>query len=111
MNASRAWVSACVVIGVLAGTAGAVNIETVPVGDPGNAGDTRYPDPGDAVYSFGSLAYTYNIGKYEVTAGQYCEFLNAVAKTDTYGLYNAAWSWDAQGCHIKRTGVIRQLFV
>jgi formylglycine-generating enzyme required for sulfatase activity len=28
------------------------------------------------------------MGKYDVTVGQYCEFLNAVAKTDTYGLYN-----------------------
>ena len=36
----------------------------------------------------GSVGYNYNIGKYEVTAGQYTEFLNAVARTDTYGLYN-----------------------
>ena len=32
--------------------------------------------------------YTYKIGKYEVTNAQYAEFLNAVAATDTYGLYN-----------------------
>ena len=31
------------------------------------------------------------MGKYDVTVGQYCEFLNAVAKTDTYGLYNSQW--------------------
>ncbi len=36
----------------------------------------------------GSVAYTYNIGKFEVTAGQYCDFLNAVAADDTYGLYS-----------------------
>lgn len=29
------------------------------------------------------------MGKYEVTNLQYCEFLNAKAKTDTYGLYNS----------------------
>ena len=29
----------------------------------------------------GAVDYTYNIGKYEVTAGQYTEFLNAVATT------------------------------
>ena len=29
------------------------------------------------------------MGKYDVTVGQYCQFLNAVAKTDTYGLYNS----------------------
>jgi formylglycine-generating enzyme required for sulfatase activity len=34
------------------------------------------------------VGYNYNIGKYEVTAGQYAAFLNAVAATDTYGLYN-----------------------
>ncbi|GAF94378.1 unnamed protein product, partial [marine sediment metagenome] len=50
---------------------------------------------------------TYNIGKFEVTAGQYTEFLNAVAVTDTYGLYNpdignpAEWTY---GCNIQRSG-------
>ena len=29
------------------------------------------------------------MGKYDVTVGQYCQFLNAVAATDTYGLYNS----------------------
>ena len=38
------------------------------------------------------MAYTYNIGKYEVTAGQYTAFLNAVAGVDTYGLYNTNMS-------------------
>ena len=31
-------------------------------------------------------AYVYQMGKYDVTVGQYVQFLNAVAKTDTYGL-------------------------
>ena len=31
------------------------------------------------------------MGKNDVTVGQYCQFLNAVAATDTYGLYNATW--------------------
>ena len=35
---------------------------------------------------YGGVDYAYNIGKYEVTAGQYTEFLNAVADDDTYGL-------------------------
>ena len=80
----------------------AVTIETVPVGDPNNAPDTRYDPNG-----FGRVPYEYRIGKYEVTAGQYCEFLNAVAKTDTYGLYNRYMDYDAYagyfGCNIKRT--------
>ena len=36
----------------------------------------------------GSVDHAYRIGKYEITAGQYAEFLNAVAKDDTYGLYD-----------------------
>lgn len=79
---------------------GQTSLQMVPVGDPGNAPDTRYGG------SFGSVSYTYNIGKYEVTAGQYVQFLNAVAKTDTYGLYNA-WmdlSGYQYGCNIKRSG-------
>jgi len=111
MNASRAWVSVCVVIGLLAGTAGAVVIATVPVGNPGNAGEWSGDNYGgygpDRIC--GSVAYMYNIGKYEVTAGQYCEFLNSVAKTDTYGLYNT-YMWERTpypydhdfGCKIER---------
>ncbi len=88
-----------VVLSVCALGAQAVDIETVPVGNPGNAADTRYETPG-----YGSVGYEYNIGKYEVTAGQYCEFLNAVAEDDTYGLYNAEmWSND-RGCKILQTG-------
>jgi formylglycine-generating enzyme len=53
----------------------------------------------------GAVSYAYNIGKYEVTAGQYAAFLNAVAKTDTYGLYNTSmWSDTSYGCKIQRSG-------
>ena len=41
---------------------------------------------------YGAVAYNYSIGKYDVTLGQYTQFLNAVAKTDTYGLYNSYMS-------------------
>ena len=44
---------------------------------------------------YGSVAYTYQMGKYDVTVGQYCQFLNAVAKTDTYGLYNGSMATDS----------------
>jgi len=37
---------------------------------------------------FWAVGYAYRIGKYEVTVGQYTAFLNAVAATDTFGLYN-----------------------
>jgi sulfatase modifying factor 1 len=67
----------------------AVTIATVPVGDVGNPND---PSDGDSltagVQNFGAVGYAYRIGKYEVTVGQYTAFLNAVAATDTFGLYN-----------------------
>jgi len=80
-----------------AGAVQAVVIDTVPVGNPGNTADTH--DAG-----CGSVAYEYNIGKYEVTAGQYTAFLTAVATTDTYGLYNTEMSRTDQGSGITRSG-------
>jgi formylglycine-generating enzyme required for sulfatase activity len=85
---------------VFATAGSAISIETVPVGHPGNAGDRRYGRYGD----YGSVGYSYNIGKYEVTAGQYTEFLNKVAGVDTYGLYNPAMSSTSQGSGIARSG-------
>jgi formylglycine-generating enzyme required for sulfatase activity len=49
------------------------------------------------------VAYEYQIGKYEVTNAQYAEFLNAVADTDSNGLYNTSMDTDARG-GITRTG-------
>ncbi|MBN1345075.1 MAG: SUMF1/EgtB/PvdO family nonheme iron enzyme [Phycisphaerae bacterium] len=99
MKASVGW-GMCVV-GVVCLSLGApalgVNIETVPVGNPGNADDT-----GEVGY--GGVDYVYNIGKFEVTAGQYTDFLNAVADTDTYGLYNTSMWSSSYGCKIERTG-------
>lgn len=57
-----------------------VTIDWVSVGNAGNAAD---PSTG-----YGAVGYNYRIGKYEVTNAQYGEFLNAAAKTDSYGLYN-----------------------
>ncbi|UCD27341.1 MAG: SUMF1/EgtB/PvdO family nonheme iron enzyme, partial [Planctomycetota bacterium] len=85
----------------------AVSIETVPVGNPGNTGELSGESiPGgygpDRIC--GAVDYEYHIGKYEVTAGQYTAFLNAVADTDTYGLYNSEmWSSD-YGCKIRQFG-------
>lgn len=79
----------------------AITIETVPVGNPGNVADTRYAQrtPG-----LGVVAYSYSIGTYEVTAGQYTAFLNAVAKTDSYGLYNTNMWSGTYGCKIQQFG-------
>lgn len=77
--------------------AGLTSLEMVTVGNPGNAAD----DTG-----CGSVVHAYNIGKYEVTAGQYTAFLNAKATaSDPHGLYNSnmASTVNAYGCNITRT--------
>ncbi len=57
-----------------------VKPETVLVGDAGN--------PADSTTKLGAVAYTYKIGKSEQTVGDYVKFLNAVAKTDPYRLFD-----------------------
>jgi len=74
-----------------------MDLPLMDVGNPGNPDDTH----GEG---YGGVDYEYRIGKFEVTAGQYTEFLNAVAATDTYALYNESmWSSDF-GCKIQRAG-------
>lgn len=84
-----------------------VVIETVTIGNPGNTGEQSRLPSGDQTF-YGGVAYTYDIGKFEVTAGQYTAFLNAVAATDTHGLYHIRMDYDADptrnGCNIKRLG-------
>jgi formylglycine-generating enzyme required for sulfatase activity len=75
-----------------------LEIETVSVGNPGNPGDAQMQGV------FGAVDYVYAIGKYEVTAGQYAVFLDAVAATDTYALYDSRMWTRAEGCKIERTG-------
>jgi hypothetical protein len=77
----------------------AATIETVAVGNLGNASD---PTTGNL---YGGVSYDYRIGKYEVTVGQYTEFLNAVADTDTYSLYNGSMASDLNIAGIARSGV------
>ena len=100
-------VTAAIALLSLGTLAQAVVIETVPVGDPGNAGELSGSGAGgdgpDRIC--GAVGYTYNIGKYEVTAGQYTAFLNAVAATDTYGLYNTDMWNSVYGCKIQRDGM------
>ena len=77
---------------------GQTSISLVPVGNPGNAND---PATGNL---YGSVGYNYSIDKYDVTLGQYTQFLNAVAKTDTYGLYNSYMSTNYNTQGIQQTG-------
>jgi formylglycine-generating enzyme required for sulfatase activity len=76
---------------LLSAPAGAepINYTMVTVGNPGNANDTGGTNNG-------AVAYSYQIGKYDVTIGQYTAFLNAVDPTggNPNGIYNASMGAD-----------------
>lgn len=57
----------------------------------------------DGTTGYGSVSYTYNIGTYDVTTAQYCDFLNNKAKADPYGLWNSYMALYL-GCNIQRSG-------
>ncbi|MEO2046664.1 MAG: SUMF1/EgtB/PvdO family nonheme iron enzyme, partial [Pirellulales bacterium] len=72
-----------------------VTFDWATVGNSGNPGQLS----GAGVGGFGALgpdaivggvAYDYRISKHEVTAGQYTQFLNAVAASDPGGLYSTS---------------------
>ncbi|MSR26791.1 MAG: PEP-CTERM sorting domain-containing protein, partial [Planctomycetaceae bacterium] len=93
LKAFSVWLAALACL--LAAPAGAVSIDMVTVGNAGNTNDTGL---------IGAVAYDYQIGKYDVTIGQYTAFLNAVAATDTYSLYNSSMGTDGNIKGISRTG-------
>jgi len=95
LKAFSVWPAALACL--LAAPAGAVSIDMVTVGNAGNANDTGGS-------SIGAVAYDYQIGKYDVTIGQYTAFLNAVAKTDSNSLYNTGMGTDGTIKGISQTG-------
>jgi sulfatase modifying factor 1 len=72
----------------------AVTIDWVTVGDPGNSSDGGY----------GGVEESFRIGKYEVTIQQYTDFLNAVAASDPYSLYNESMGTNLNIAGISRSG-------
>lgn len=85
----------CVSANVFRMPPGKKNLETVTVDFPGNPPDRN---------GFGSVPYRFKIGRYEVTAAQYVEFLNAKARTsDEYRLRNNDTE-ETAGCGITRSG-------
>jgi formylglycine-generating enzyme required for sulfatase activity len=84
----------------------AVDIDLVTIGNPGNAGELSGSGAGGSGVDriCGAVSYEYKIGKYEVTAGQYTEFLNAVAGVDTNNLYIFYMARTDYGCGISQTG-------
>lgn len=81
-------------LGVLAVSAHAITIDWVTVGDPGNAADTT---------GYGAVADAFRIMKFEFQNSQYAAFLNSVAATDPYSLYNESMGSNARG-GITRSG-------
>ncbi len=83
----------------------AVTIPTVPVGNPGNAGELSGAGAGgvgvDAIV--GAVAYDYRIGTTEVTNAQYAAFLNAKAASDSLALYSTSMGSGVGG--ITRSGL------
>jgi sulfatase modifying factor 1 len=71
------------------------DIDFVAVGNAGNTPDST---------GYGAVGHDYRIGSFEVTAGQYSQFLNTTAQTDTFALYNSNMSSSSQGCKITRSG-------
>lgn len=53
------------------------------------------------INGYGSVSYNYRIGKYEVTNNEYAEFLNAIASTDSFEVYDETMNTSPRG------GIIR----
>jgi formylglycine-generating enzyme required for sulfatase activity len=88
-------VGVAALLGSLTVPAHAVTIDWVTVGDPGNAADNT---------TYGAVSDPFRIGKYEVTIQQYTDFLNAVAATDPYSLYNESMASNLNIAGISRRG-------
>ncbi|MFM7519085.1 MAG: PEP-CTERM sorting domain-containing protein, partial [Planctomycetota bacterium] len=96
MNAFRfKSLAAALLVALCALPASAVTVSWVTVGDPGNAGQTL--SYGGTNMTFGAVADSFQIMKYEFTNQQYTDFLNSVAATDTYSLYNTNMGSDDRG--------------
>ncbi len=93
----RGWVLAVALVPMVVAynRADAVTIDWVTVGDPNNAADTT---------GYGAVADAYRIGKYEVTIQQYTDFLNAVAQSDPYSLYDPVMANNGNIAGISQSG-------
>jgi sulfatase modifying factor 1 len=99
-TALKTTLAAVCITGLALGTASAgLTFDYATVGNAGNAAD---PLTGSL---YGSVGYTYRIAKTDVTLAQYSTFLNAVAATDTYGLYNTNMATNVNIAGIVRSGV------
>ena len=73
---------AVVVMGCLSAQ-GQTILDTLSLVDVQNAGNSA------SASGYGAVGYNFKINRYEITSSQYAVFLNAVAQTDSYSLYNS----------------------
>lgn len=70
--------------------------EMVTVADACNMADGLARENG-SIPAYGAVSYEFELGKYEITNGQYAAFLNAVASNDTHGLFDPQMEEDIRG--------------
>ncbi len=103
----RLWlVSLALVAFVLQPLPAKIVIDMVDVGDPGNPAQSPEntnsgPRSGDGL---GSVPYRYRIATNPTTLNEYTAFLNAVAATDPYGLFNPSMATNGNIAGIQRNG-------
>jgi sulfatase modifying factor 1 len=73
-----------------------ISLNMLNVGNPNNQIDTQT--------NLGSVPYVYKISQCLITIGQYAQFLNAIAKTDTHNLYTEYMKTDLMIAGISREG-------
>lgn len=74
----------------------AISYSMVTVGDAGN--------PANEASGLGAVSVDFRIGVYDVTIQQYTDFLNAIASSDPYGLYNSNMGTSSNISGILRSG-------
>ena len=78
---------------------GSASLQFVTVGSPGNA-----PDPATGSV-YGEVDYTYSMGKYDVTFGQYCQFLMTWRRQATHTACTTAEWREARPFNLSRAAI------
>lgn len=99
-SVARCVIAAVATLYAATAAAGPLGMDFVTVGNPGNTGKFVSGTAGSG--TFGAVSSTFDIGKTEVNNSNYTAFLNAVAASDPYALYNTQMSNSIGG--ITRSG-------
>lgn len=85
-SVARCVIAAVATLYAATAAAGPLGMDFVTVGNPGNTGKFVSGTAGSG--TFGAVSSTFDMGKTEVSNTNYVAFLNAVAASDPYNLYN-----------------------